>query len=163
MIVEWRELPGCSSYEVSTDGRIRRKFVPRTQWTPHIKTWPGRHLKISDDYHPVVTLYYDGRTRRRKLAELVLLTFVGEPPSQHSFPIHEDGNTRNNRLANLRWSHPDKDGVMGATQGKLTQSDVDEIRAARAGPNPPTLAKLAEIYGVSLKQIYRIVHRRSWK
>jgi hypothetical protein len=157
-IVEWRKIPDHPGYEISTHGEIRRALDTK----PRANTWPGRRI-ATFDCKGVISVRLNNRNH--VLGRLMLLTFVGPPPYPDSYPIHKDLNTRNNRIDNLRWSTPKDGSYRKYNAAKITQTDVDEIRMARKLPKPqrPTLAVLAARYGISLRQVHRIVHNQVWK
>jgi len=85
---------------------------------------------------------------------------------------HDDGNPRNNDLANLRWDTPKNNerdkvahgrsnrGVRGSS-AKLTETDVREIRR-RADAGEP-LATIAADYPVSARAVGQIAKRTTWR
>lgn len=106
MTEQWRRIPGYESYEVSDLGRVRS----------FRKNWTGRLLKQSiDDGYPGVSIYGESdRSRRWPTHRLVLLAFVGPlPEGLHS--RHLNGNSMDNRLANLAY-------------GTVSENAMDKLR-----------------------------------
>ena len=64
----------------------------------------GRYLKpfLVNNRFMTVNLRANGKTKARKVHELVLDAFVGSCPAGYK-PVHTDGNLTNNRLENLNW------------------------------------------------------------
>lgn len=102
MAERWRPIAGYEdSYEVSDLGSVRS--LDRVDSNGH--QWSGRTLKLS----PVsargyrkISLYRDGRPSQKLVHRLVLEAFVGPCPEGME-GCHNDGDTTNNVLANLRW------------------------------------------------------------
>lgn len=89
----WKTIPGYSKYEASTDGDIRNKA-----------TWEVLQRVRSRGYN-VLTLYDDdGKQVQRRVAPLILRTFVGEPaPGQTADHVNSTAKL-DDRLENLRWA-----------------------------------------------------------
>lgn len=107
MTERWLPVPGFEGrYEVSDQGRVRS--LPRVvatrrrgQTVTHI---PGRILKgsLSSYRYLEVRLHKDGVATVRRVHRLVLEAFVGPCPEGME-GCHNDDNTLNNQLPNLRW------------------------------------------------------------
>lgn len=87
---EWRPIPGYEGrYEVSDEGRVysllTNKFLKPIE---------------SGGYHMVAL--YNGGQRLVRINRLVLMVFIGDAPSG-MISCHNDGDSTNNRLSNLRW------------------------------------------------------------
>lgn len=92
---EWRPIPGYEGrYEVSSEGRVR-------SWArkdgPHL-----RRPSTGDQRYHSVTLCRDGRHEQRAIHTLVALVFIGPRPEGMEVR-HLDGNSHNNRAANLTY------------------------------------------------------------
>lgn len=106
MIEEWRPISGYrGSYEVSDLGRVRSLDRINAQG----RFARGRILKTDavTAGHLQVGLCRDGRKRNARVHRLVLLTFVGRPPSGTE-GCHRDGDPTNNALTNLYWGTSSK-------------------------------------------------------
>lgn len=100
-IEEWRAVPGYEGiYEVSDAGRVRS--LDRV--TNDGKRLRGQSIKAFQmpTGHMRVALGRNGTKRTLKIHRLVLLAFVGPPPSGTE-ALHRDGDAGNNSLTNLRW------------------------------------------------------------
>lgn len=84
---QWKEVPGFSGYKISRTGKI---VGPRSA----LKPWTHK------SGHKYVRL---GRKHGRQVHRLVLLTFIGAPPTEKHEACHRDGNPANNNLSNLYW------------------------------------------------------------
>ncbi|MEU9259006.1 HNH endonuclease [Streptomyces sp. NPDC048212] len=122
----------------------------------------------------MVGLSKDGYTKHFRLNRLVLLTFVGEPPSGMQ-ACHNNGDRVDNRLVNLRWDTPlsnTRDKMTHGTQAygpdisssKLTAETVREARRLyipkhlKYGNNA-----LAKRYGVSNPTMHKAIQGKTWK
>lgn len=157
----WLDIPGYEGvYEASNLGFVRR-----------VKT--GRVLKSSAEpgSYRHVTLSVENRQRTVKVSIAVLSAFCGPAPFPGADAAHNDGDSTNDRLTNLRWATKvenqadiDRHGtrcrgeaVYGA---KLTARRVRTIRARISSGlrNPP----IAKEFGVSISTIHLIRHRKIW-
>ena len=91
MIEQWKPVPGWSSYEVSSLGRVRN--INGRELKPFTKS----HAYVAVDLHQGQAM------RRAYVHRLVLEAFCGPCPdgceAQHVNDVSTD-----NRLANLRWA-----------------------------------------------------------
>ena len=113
----------------------------------------------------------DGRRRNIGVNRLVLLTFVGPPPTLKHEAAHWDGDGNNNALGNLRWAthaENEMDKVRHGTSNrgvrhrlaKLSESAVLTIRArVSAGEKQ---CDLAREFGMSIHAVSAAVLRKSW-
>lgn len=109
----WKPVVGYEgSYEVSDHGRVRsldRVVVCSKGTHKHLKgalmkltTQTDRSPKRADGYRQVVNLRRPGHGLVWKVHRLVMLAFVGERPKDMEI-CHNDGNSLNNHLDNLRY------------------------------------------------------------
>lgn len=146
-VMDIREIPGRPGYSVTRDGRV---FGPR-----------GRELKRSlmkNGY-----LMSGGALVHR----LVLLAWVGPPPTPQHETAHENGVKTDNRVENLAWKTHKENCADRARHGtdnrgliynnKLTPEQVEEIKTASG-----TQAEIAARYGISQSQVSRIRNGKRW-
>lgn len=177
---QWKAIPGYEGYyEVSDLGRVRSldRTIMRTNkfGTVHEKRISGAIKRLTREeptpgyFRLSAGLSKDGKCRTRLVHQLVLEAFSGPCPDGHEV-AHNDGDSENNRLGNLRYATPaanthDKfrHGTMlqGEKVGtaKLTDGDVRFIRNMRgklAG------AVLADQFGIKQAQVTRIQKRQRW-
>lgn len=124
MIESWRPVVGFEEYyEVSSHGRVKslprearvggggvRKTVERIMRTKAYGK-PGRE-------YVYVGLRVRGDAVNRTIHSLVLEAFIGpRPPGQEA--CHNDGNSKNNMLENLRWDTSKGNNADKVRHGKL--------------------------------------------
>jgi len=100
--VRWRDIPGYEGlYQASDSGLIRR--IRRDNFRPYGMTMLP-HLN-SNGYLQIY-LQGDRGGKHHQVHRLVMLTFVGEPPSTIHQVNHINGITDDNRLENLEYVTP---------------------------------------------------------
>lgn len=176
--IEYRDIPGHPGYRAGSDGSVwsinGRRRRSRRRWT-RMKAVQSRHG--GDHFVYVVSmLSADGKKRVRLVHHLVLEAFIGPRPAGTEC-CHNDGNSLNNALANLRWDtrlsnevDRKKHGVgnEGSRHGmsKLTEEQVLEIRAVGAWPrrsHKSPVRALAQKYGVSPSTVRDILRGKYWR
>lgn len=111
----WAPIPGYErTYRVSTLGRVYSVPRPRT---------PGGLLAWSPDRrgYPRVTLVQDGRQKKIRVHLLVMRAFVGEAPAGMEV-CHNDGDSGNPALANLRYDTHQANAVDAVRHGANAQA-----------------------------------------
>lgn len=119
-----------------------------------------------------VTLTKNGEKHTLRVHHLVLTAFVGERP-EGKWALHNDGNSLNNKLSNLRWGTPKENCDDRAKHGntmfgesnpksKLSSEDVKEIREAYQS-GEVSQVELAEAFGVTQPHISAIVLQKTWR
>lgn len=167
---EWRAITGFSRYRVSNIGRVtnRRGLVLK----PHVKK-DSRGANV--EYLRVRLRSDSGVYKNLRIHRLVLLAFVGPPPSEKHVGAHIDGNSRNNWLMNLKWATPkenEKDKAVHGTKvfgtaipnAKLNPAAVRRIRklAVDNKLDPSDMLKLVSALGVSRHTIRDVLRGRTW-
>lgn len=127
---------GCApDYEISDLGRIRRRVAA--------KNYPVGHIiaptKDQDGY--VLAGLCTGKVSKTyRVNRLVMINFVGDPPTPWHEAAHWNGIRDDNRLVNLRWAtrkenHDDRyrhgTGPIGEQNGNAKLSDV-QVQIIRA-------------------------------
>lgn len=87
----WKDVSENSNYEVSNNGRVRRK---------------GTNIdKASYDRkgYPIVNLYKNGKESKRAIHRLVAQEFIPNPDNKPEVN-HIDGDKHNNHVSNLEWA-----------------------------------------------------------
>jgi hypothetical protein len=184
---EWRSIPGFADYEVSSHGGVRS--IDRFHFRIHWKTGkpvkirmrgktikPSTYLNKGSPVCLAVHLRANGQTHSKRVHRLVLMAFVGPPPVGTE-GCHNDGNCKNNKVANLRWDthtanladakahgtligRPHVRGV-GSPRAKFTEQDVLAIRAV---PKYLGISRdLADAYNVTPSAIKCIRSGANWK
>lgn len=172
-IERWLPVKGFEgTYEVSDHGRFRRLTVRRTTRIAEVPHVLSPSMSGSSQGRPSVSTRVNRERVYFALHVLVLETFVGpRPPGMMA--CHYDGNSRNNRLENLRWDtamgnaeDDRRNGVERTYRGedhhgaKLTDDDIRAIRAEPAWRGVCTM--LARCFGMSVGQISDIRAGRYW-
>lgn len=132
---EWRIIPEFPDYEASNIGRVRRavpcKCVPA-----------GRLMScyLGVNGYMRVGLTRNGKQEVVPVHRLVLMAFVGPPPSEAHQCAHFDGVRTNNVLSNLRWATPfenerDKDRHGTRPSGDTSFPRLHPERMARGDRN----------------------------
>lgn len=171
MTVEiWKDIPGYEGrYQASTEGRIRsvdrvvysRSRTTRLPFARKIKGQilrPGRYCKAGH-----VSVILGRKTSGLPVHQLIMRTFVGEPPAGQEVR-HKNGIPADNRLANLEYGTR-RDNILDVyRQGKawrtLTTDDVLEIRKRITEGDKG--ADIARDFGVTPTTISAIKHGRCY-
>lgn len=154
-----REYEGL--YEASNQGRVRR-----------VETGLVLSTEGQAGTYAVVSLSKEGEARTHRLHRVVLTAFCGPEPFEGAEAAHNNGDTSDCRLTNLRWATPVEnqadverhgnrckgEAVFGAV---LKEPQVRQIkeRLARGERNRP----IAEHFGVSISTVHLIRHNRVWR
>lgn len=145
--------PVDDTYEVSTDGRIRRADTRREL---RITRHKSGYLSVGTRNERVLYMH-----------RAVLITHVG-PPIDGQCTRHLNGVRDDNRLENLAWgsvsenmadkvAHGTSQHGEQNTQAKFTTEQVVSIYR-----DPRRLADIAADYGVRVSAVYRIKARERW-
>lgn len=87
----WKPVKGFNNYEVSDDGRVR-----------NVRT--GRELKVQTERgRPYVVLSRPGERKTGRIHRLMALAFLPPPEPGQTDVCHNDGDSTNNVIENLRW------------------------------------------------------------
>lgn len=146
---EWRPVEGHPLYEVSNLGRVR-------SWVPRGPPGRGERASVPRVLRPYtaamrmlrVALHDDGVPRQRCVHLLVAEAFLG---ARHA--RHRNGDTRDNRVANL-----EPLASRAETLGRLT---AEEVRTVLADPSVPG-GVWARRLGVSPATISNVRSGVSW-
>jgi hypothetical protein len=165
----FRPIEGFPGYRVSRTGQVQSCWSRRGRFCLLTETWlplkPIRRLQ-----YLTVNLARCGKKSIRPIHRLVLEAFVGPAPSGQ-IACHNDGNSLNNHLNNLRWgthkSNSDDTLRHGrrargtALKSKLTECDVLIIRWLRA--EGISTNDLSQRFGVCKTNIRAVVNGKTWR
>ena len=160
----WKDIPGYEGkYQASNMGRIKSlsRKVRGRNWMSGKEFWrtipecilrPGRYTRFG---HVSVVLGHG--TPGKPVHQLVLRTFVGEPPEGMEV-LHINGDPTDNRLENLRYGTRSENirdtYVQHRGCNKLSDDEVVFIKFALMNGFPAS--QLADEFGVSTSSIYAI-------
>jgi len=160
----WQWVPGTNKkYKVSDHGNI----------ISHARRKP-KQLRSQTDCsgYKRVSLRLNGKSARRSVHRLVLLSFVGDPPEGYQ-ACHRNGVRDDNRLENLYWgsvaaNNRDKIAHGSTRRGAanhtavLTEEQVVKIRELYA-TGQYTARELATTHGMSKAPVVALLSGRTWK
>lgn len=167
--MECRKINGFGgNYYISVDGIVT---TDRRQGSA------GGEVKqrLNSNGYYCVTLQHKGHKKTALVHRLVAEAFIDNPENKPCVN-HKDGNKDNNTISNLEWctysenmKHAIKTGLskMPGLHGeshpnaKLTQAEVDEIRAGLCANIPPRI--LAKVFHVTPETIYNIRNGKVWR
>jgi hypothetical protein len=167
--IEYRELSWAPGYCVGADGSVWTRKNSRwglsSQWKklrPHVSA-KGRYGRV--------ILMIDKTQTGCLVHRLILEAFRGPCPKGME-ACHNDGDSTNNVINNLRWdttknNHLDKQRHGTSYQGernhfaKLTVKQVKKIRRVHAAGKTSS-RKLAQQFNISDSSIRHIIKRDSW-
>lgn len=159
-------MPGWDAYQVSDLGRVQRVHKGRRGG------FVGLRVPYAGEYgHQWLALRQDGRKALFPVHRLVLLAFVGPPPSPRHQGAHNDGDAWNNVLSNLRWATQSENQMDRAQHGtsnrgerqhmaRLTREQIPAIRSRIAAGE--TQAAIAKSLGVHRCTILAIKRGQIW-
>lgn len=169
-VEEWREVPGHPGYEASSFGRVRS--IDRWVVTADGRQWLHKGSILSRGQRSKYINIRVGRYAVKGIHVVVCMTFHGPCPSKTHEVAHWNGNRRDNRPDNLRWTTRKEnyaDAIRHGTwssgprngMSKLTEAKVRAIRESRA--NGMTLLAVGMRFGISHSHVKRIADREAWK
>lgn len=163
----WKAVPGWDAYEVSSEGRVRRR-VPIARYRAD-----GMLSPILDSTgYMVVTLCQDGRRQRTSVHALVASAFLGPRPAAADVN-HLDSDRANNALPNLEYATRAQNVRHGYVHGmadakgernghaRLTESDVVQIRSLPSD-TAANRREIARAFNVSYATVLDVLKRRTW-
>jgi hypothetical protein len=103
--MEWRVIQGFSSYEVSSNGQVRRATEGKTCAGKIIPVGYILSPKRAAKGYLVYALIGDDRKVKHLLSHrLVALAFIGPCPMRGYIVCHKNGEPGDNRVENLKWA-----------------------------------------------------------
>ena len=152
---QWKPIKDFPGYEISDLGRIR-SYHKRRGGGWYISDTPQRILKGNMGRYPSVSIRNaDGVIRSMRIHQLVLSAFIGPCPNGLEV-CHNDGDSQNNALSNLRYDTHESnmnDTLKHAVWG-IDEQDVIDIRHRRA--KGETYKSIAADYSVTRTTIRSI-------
>jgi hypothetical protein len=165
----WAQIKGFEGvYEVSTLGRIRSLDRPQRVRGNGISLQKGAILK---QWKQGSYMYCDLRMpsikKKARIHVVVLETFVCARPDG-MVACHNNGDSTDNRLCNLRWDTPEKnakDKILHGTHkyGELCpKAKLTEDQAIAILESTKTYAETAKEFGVCKSTVTHIKTGRNW-
>jgi hypothetical protein len=155
-------------YEVSTLGRIRSLDRPQRVRGNGISLQKGQILKQwKQGNYMYCDLRKPGIKQKARIHVVVLETFVCPRPDG-MIACHNNGDSTDNRLCNLRWgTHEDnaKDKILHGTHlygERCAKSKLTEVQAIAILESPKTYAAIAKEFGVCKSTVTHIKTGRNW-
>ena len=149
-------------YLISNDGQIFSRYL-----NDFMKPRPDK-----DGYLEIGIRTENNKQRYFKIHQLVVLTYIGNPPSNMVDPTvdHKDSNILNNHYTNLRWKEraansSERKGTLKGElnhQVKLSDDDVEKI-CMLLTEKKYFLREIGEMFGVSKYTISNIKRKVNWK
>jgi len=165
--VETRPIARIPGYRAGRDGSVWSCW-PRRGGSPG---WHRMKVIVNSDGYAVVGLRRDGRQRHFKVAQLVLLAFVGPSPAG-CIACHRFGDRSDDRLENLKYQTRAENAADRVARGthavgersgksKLTEAQAREIldRLRRGGCRH---RELATEFGVTKNAIGQLWRGTTW-
>lgn len=175
----WRAIPGWPQYAVSDLGHVRRldgmdaagryKIVGRILRPVLVQQGGGNYKSLQ------VSLSNGGRAKSCRVANLVLLAFIGLPPSGRRCALHKDDCQLNNKLSNLQWGSHAQNGAdrkrndlscYGERNGnsKLTEVDAKAVlRELKIERGHGKVRRIARKLSLPYSAVWHISKRITWK
>lgn len=165
----WAQIKGFEGiYEVSTLGRIRSLDRPQRVRGNGISLQKGQILKQwKQGSYMYCDLRKPGVKQKARIHVVVLETFVCPRPGG-MIACHNNGNSTDNRLCNLRWgTHEDnaRDKILHGTYQygeRSAKSKLTEAQAIAILESPGTHRAIAKEFKVSKSTITAIKTGRNW-
>jgi len=123
---QWRDIPGWEGlYQASSEGRVRSLVRTQVGMDGYTRTHKSVILKITRTPlgYGFLQLRTPGIGKRCAVNRLVCAAFHGPPPSPNHQAAHNDGNSRNDSSANLRWATPKENAADKVAHGTAPGMD----------------------------------------
>jgi hypothetical protein len=122
--------------------------------------------------YPVISLRINGKGKTFFISKLVAKAYLKPPLAKQSFVINLDHNKENNHYKNLQWATREEmlkhmvqnpAWILHGRRGnqKLTEPKVRKIKE-RLAKGKSTLKSIAQQFGISDMQVYRIKTGENW-
>jgi hypothetical protein len=126
----------------------------------------------ADNGYPLVSIVVGQETKTARVHKLVANAFLGPRPFDGALVAHNDGDTGNCRVDNIRWAsglenqrdrgrHGTRISGSAVFGAKLNEADIPAIRSRiAAGERYPSIARS---FGVSVSTISLIKKNKIWR
>lgn len=168
-IKDIEDFPG---YRIDTEGNVFSCWTVAGRYSKCSNVWKKLIPNSNKKYLQIKLCNSTGKFQKY-IHRLVLETFVGKVPAGME-GCHNDGDSRNNCLKNLRWDTSKNNQAdrinhgtvcCGEKQGghKLNRFQVQRIRLMREISPRLSQAKIGKIFHVAQGTIKDILSRKTWK
>ena len=161
----WRPIPGFDGYEVSEFGRIRSwKAIGRNHKRRSEPVILKPQIMKNRKGYLFHNLYAGGKYHSVRIADAVLLAFIGPKPYGMN-SCHDDGKKENNRLDNLRYDTPinnELDKLRHGTSNRVLTVEIVKAIKTRVA-NGERQKDVCESLGLGSDQVCRVVNGKTWK
>lgn len=164
-----KEIPNFPKYYIDIEGNV----YSSKKWNDG-KSLRKLKTRVHKDGYIVISFWQNKKRITKKVHKLLLETFVGPCPANME-SCHNDGNSTNNNLSNLRWdtkSNNSKDrighGTMHSQEGeknpnvKLNDEEVKDIKSLLENTNMHQV-EIGKIFDVTQATISGIKLRKNWR
>jgi len=153
----WKDIEDYEGlYQVSNLGRVRAKKVG---------FYKQKALTNKKPYL-ITTLYRNNIGKTLYVHRLVLMAFVGQPPSKEHECRHLDGNPHNNNIHNLTWGTSSENAIDVLKHGRHNRAklEIKHVLSIRQMllEGHKTQREIAEIFGVDRTLISCIKLNKVW-
>ena len=170
--MDFIQIPNWPNYRINRDGIVESGQCEFSTIGEHTIKWTKvtHHLDATKSYR-VINFYKHGKAKHFYLHRLLAIVFI---PNPNNYPVvcHNDGDSQNNNIENLRWDtqknnladckkHGTKNYGERNGSAKLTDGQVIEIR--RQFERGMFKTELAKKYGVCYTSIKKIIIGKTWK
>lgn len=167
--MEVRKVVGFPGYWITDEAKV---YSTREESTGRIVPWKWKEMAITiDGGYRTVGLCRGKKQYHRRVARMMLESFKGMPKKKGEHCRHLDGNPLNDTLENLAWGSC-KDNMQdkvrhgrsskGSKHHKTHMTEADVIRMRWAWMKGVSQLELAEIYGVTRRNVNSIIRRKTW-
>lgn len=146
-----KAIPGFPGYEIDTSGQVFSN--KRDGSALPLSGYRDKKARFRTAGRRYYTLGSPSGPRRRPAAQLVLLAFVGGPPSPKHGALHRDDNVANDNLDNLYWG-TGKDNGADRSRNRKGRFSLSDDQVGHIRNNAETIDSLARRYQVSRQVIW---------
>ena len=163
MVYQIKQIEGFPDYEIDTEGNIFSNKFGKKRMKKQTLTKHG--------YFIIGLTNKSEKTKVFNVHKIIGKTFLANPNNYRCI-CHNDSNSQNNKIENLRWdTHKNntRDSILAGRWivgemhklSKLNRLQVLEILAMKGSKN--TSVEIAKIFKVSPSTIQRIFHGKLWR
>lgn len=166
----WVYVPWTNAYQVSSKGNVRSLYFKNKRCNKKRIT-PLILSKTKINGYLFSTIRVNNKSKNIPISRLMLLSFIGNPPTAEYQAAHLNGIRTDNRLENLSWvtrteneQHKELHGTRSRGENhhssKLTEKDVLKIRKLSIYKEQLEIAKM---FKIDQTNVSAIVLRKTWK